>query len=536
MNRKVEVRRILSLIGMAAAALLVARSVNAKPILVMPARMPHVVTVDERFQSYNVEMAEVIGGKFWKPYQSNTGLTRGSSALSSESGGIASQIGKNPNLFEARPPIDLANERLRKLAAALGPAYVRVSGTWANSVYFHDSDAPAPATPPNGFQGVLTRPEWRGVVDFAQAVNARIVTSFAVSQGVRNADGVWTPGQARRFLDYTRSIGGNIAAAEFFNEPDMPAAGDVPAGYDAADFARDLGIFRSFARGTVPKMLIVGPGSVGEGVPDVEIVPPSALLKTADLLAAFPRRVFDIFSYHYYGAVSLRCTPGGLTGTTAGAALSDQWLARADQANTFYESLRDRFEPGRPVWITEMADAACGGDPWASTFLDTFRYLDQHGRLARRGVKVIFHNTLASSEYGLIDQNTLTPRPNYWAALLWRKLMGPAVLDPGPSQRRLYLYAQCLPHRSGGVTLLAINSDRTRTVAIEVPNSSVRYTLTARKLEDTHVLLNGHELKLLPDDQLPSLTGEPITRGRVALAPLSVTFLAITEAGNRSCE
>jgi len=33
------------------------------------------------------------------------------------------------------------NARLRKLAAALGPAYVRVSGTWANSVFFQDTDA-----------------------------------------------------------------------------------------------------------------------------------------------------------------------------------------------------------------------------------------------------------------------------------------------------------------------------------------------------------------------------------------------------------
>lgn len=59
--------------------------------------------------------------------------------------------------------------------------------------------------------------------------------------------------------------------------------------------------------------------------------------------------------------------------------------------------------------------------------------------MAKRGVKVIFHNTLGSSEYGLIDQNTLTPRPNYWGALLWRKLMGPAVLDPSASRSSLYL-------------------------------------------------------------------------------------------------
>lgn len=35
-----------------------------------------------------------------------------------------------------------------------------------------------------------------------------------------------------------------------------------------------------------------------------------------------------------------------------------------------------------------------------------------------RGVKDIMHNTLAASDYGLLDQNTVQPRPNYWVALL----------------------------------------------------------------------------------------------------------------------
>ena len=42
----------------------------------------------------------------------------------------------SPDLYQYRPPIDLSNARLRKLAAALGPAYVRVSGTWANTDLF----------------------------------------------------------------------------------------------------------------------------------------------------------------------------------------------------------------------------------------------------------------------------------------------------------------------------------------------------------------------------------------------------------------
>ena len=157
---------------------------------VAPATMPRVGAVDERYQSYNVEMVEVTGGRFWRPY--------GARADASAASPGATPAGMDPALYRYRPPIDLTNPRLRTLAAALGPAYLRVSGTWANSVYFHDAETPAPATPPPGFGGVLTRAQWSGVVAFARAADARLVTSFATSAGTRDAAGVWTPGQARQ--------------------------------------------------------------------------------------------------------------------------------------------------------------------------------------------------------------------------------------------------------------------------------------------------------------------------------------------------
>jgi hypothetical protein len=61
--------------------------------------------------------------------------------------------------------------------------------------------------------------------------------------------------------------------------------------------------------------------------------------------------------YHFYGGVSKRCgRPGvGMAQTSADAAL------------------RDRFAPGKPLWLTETGETACGGNPWASTFTDTLR-------------------------------------------------------------------------------------------------------------------------------------------------------------------
>jgi hypothetical protein len=534
MNKKTRMELCLSaslaaLVGTG----LVPASPDAQVISVAPANMPRIGTVDERFQSFNIEMVEVTGGRFWKPYGKQVDAILNAQPSARQSG--SNPVGMDPALFQSRPPIDLTNPRLLRLAAALGPAYVRVSGTWANTTYFHDSDSAAPPTPPVGFNGVLTRPQWKGVVEFSHGVDAKIVTSFAISSGTRDAGGVWTPKQAHQFLAYTKSIGGSIAAAEFMNEPNVAAMGGAPKGYDAAAYGRDLALFRPFVEQTAPEMMILGPGSVGEGgsLP----LPAIGVLKSADLLqAAGP--VFDAFSYHFYGGVSKRCASMFATsGTTAGEALSEEWLSRTDRVEAFYAGLRDKFVPGKPLWLTETADAACGGNPWGATFLDSFRYLNQNGSLAQRGVQVIAHNTLASSDYGLLDENTLTPRPNYWAALLWRKLMGRTVLNPGPSPApSLHLYAQCLRDHPGGVALLVINTDRTASQELVVPNPSDRYTLTAKDLLDTTVQLNGTTLRINGDGALPQITGKPIPPGPVRFAPASITFLTIQDARNSSCQ
>jgi hypothetical protein len=519
------------------AALIIALvTANAQPPRLAPASMPRVANVEERFQSYNIEMVEVTGGRFWKPYREIDALLDSQAAARRENGRGATPAGMNPNLYQYRPPIDLANPRLRKLAAALGPAYVRVSGTWANNTWFQDSGAPAPKTPPEGFGGILTREQWKGVVDFARAVNARLVTSFATSTGTRDAAGTWTPAQARALLDYTKAIGGAIAAAEFMNEPTYAEIGGAPKGYDAAAFNRDLRVFIPFLKQASPGTVLLGPGGVGEGVQLGAGGSGLHTISSEDILKA-TGPAFDAFSYHSYSGVSKRCTAmAPIPQPTPDAALTVDQLARAERIEQFYAELRDRFDPGKPLWLTETAEAACGGDSWAATFLDSFRYLDQMGRLARRGVQVHMHNTLASSDYGLLDEDSFAPRPNYWAALLWKKLMGGTVLDPGPSPApALRLYAHCLPGRSGGVTLLAINTGRAESQSIDVPAAAERFTLSAAQLEDRTVQLNGSELRLGAGDALPELAGVATPAGKVSFAPATITFLAIPEARNGSC-
>jgi hypothetical protein len=162
--------------------------------------------------------------------------------------------------------------------------------------------------------------------------------------------------------------------------------------------------------------------------------------------------------------------------------------------------------------------------------------LNQLGTLAKRGVQVVIHNTLAASDYALVDETTLLPRPNYWSALLWRRMMGTTVLDAGASPSpNLHLYAHCLRNQPGGVALLAINADRSASQELNVPTASERYTLTAKELMDNKVKLNGSELKPGSNGDLPQLTGRPQSSGQVTFAPASITFLAIPIAGNANC-
>ena len=490
---------------------------TSDPIYVKLNGLKRLAQVSERYQSFNVEMVEVVGGNFWIPYDKMD-------TTKPITGNVV--VGETRSLYRAVPPIDLYNKKLRMLAAALGPTYMRVSGTWANSTYFQDNDEPKMTTAPAGFKNVLSRKEWKGVIDFSKATKAKLVTSFAISDGVRDKDSIWTPVQAQALANYTKSVGGSFAAAELFNEPTYAAYGGAPKGYTAALFAKDFARFKSFAKSSLPDMLVLGPGSTGEG----GILPPSrmAIIETEELLSANPKPLFDVFSYHYYGGASKRCVPAGVPGSISpDEALSEQWLNKTVKGYNYYKGLRDKYFPGKPIWLTETADAACGGNPWAATFLDCFRYVEQLGKLAKEGVQVVMHNTLSASEYGLLDQDTHEPRPNYWTALLWSRFMGTEVYDAGSSTLGVDLFVHNLKNKRGGRALLIVNTLDTAS-AVSIPSNAEQYMLTANALQTKKIQLNGQDLALSADDQLPVIKGKPVKAGVLQILPHSITFLTFS--------
>lgn len=523
--------RVQAAVGLAGVCLLAIASVAAgqssgatpEPRIsrITVANLPLVRTMDERFQSFQLGFSHLTGGDTWISYENMT----------AEGVRERQYTGDLASVREPRAPTDLSNPRFRQLVSALSPLYIRYGGTTTNTVYFQDNEEPKLEKAPAGYKTVLTRKRWREGLEFAKAVNAKIYTGFSVGHGVRDASGVWTPVHAKAWLDYNRSIGGEIYAAEMFNEPNMEGHSErLGKDYGAPSFARDYAVFEEYVRKSDPRIKLVGPSDVETGGGSMAGLP-----DTEAYLLAEPRPKFDILSYHFYPAIAERCagkdSPRGINVENA---LSEEYLARQDAPFLKRKALRDRLAPGAPIWNTETGGAACGGTRWQTSFLDTFRFIDTQARLAKLGMDAIFTHAILSGSNGVIDEKTFMPNADYWAALLWRKLVGTQVLDAGPIRPGLHVYAHCLRGTRGGVTVMAINLEASP-AKLQGTGPAEVYALTSTDLMSKAVLLNGRPLALGADDSLPAITPVKQAQGQVALAGHSVNFIAFPAAANRHC-
>lgn len=484
-------------------------------VVISPESLVKINEMDPRFQSYNVEMTEVTGGTFWKEYTQEQidGTAEFKACENME------------DMMQLYDPIDLKNKRLRTLAKELGPVYMRVSGSWASGTYY-DFDGSINGEIPKGFTAVLTKEQWIETLEFAKAVDAKILVSLANTDGVHNPDGTWNPSQAKLLWDLSIEYGVPIAAAEFMNEPNTVTIGGAPKGYTPEDFSRDQDLFFKFIRENYPETILVGPSSCADKMEEDSIEIPLKFYSTDELIKNNEEKP-DVFSYHFYYGLSER---GAMMGGhwDPKDALTEKYLQSPDKACEYYGKIRDKYIPNAPMWVTETADAGCGGNTWGATFLDTFRYVDQMGRFNKNAKGILFHNTFASSAYGLLDANTHLPRPNYWAALLWARLVGTTVYETNePIREGVHLYAHSRKDNKEGYVYILVNNSKTEKVSMELPSKAERYTLSATKLRSQEVLLNGKLLAIEGEDTLPEL--EPVIEenGVIELDPMTITFIVL---------
>ena len=477
--------------------------------------------------SYNVEMTEVTGGTFWRAY--TEAQIEGTEQVPPPdfSKGLAS-------MHQWYDPIDTTNDRLIKLAKALGKCWVRVSGTWATKTYY-DFDGKGEA--PEGYQNRLTKEQWINLLDFVRRVDGKLLISVANCEGLHSAEEPWNPAQAEQIFALSKEHGVPISAVEFTNEPNMMEMTGFPKGYTAEHFRRDQDLFHKWVRENYPDCIVVGPctcdpealsggkeSSGATGIADV-----MKCCTTGELLDGCTEKI-DVFSYHYYNGVSERMAamiPSAFT--PAEGAMSEEYLGMASYCAQSFVPYRDKYCPGAEMWVTESGDAGAGGHTWASTYLEVPRTLNEFGSFATVTNGIIFHNTLASSDYGYLKHGSFLPRPSYFAALLWNTLMGTTVYASGePIRVGAHVYAHSRKDGKPGVCYLVINNSWTDTTTVELRCDAEVYSLTGNgKMRSRTMLLNGQELALGEGDSLPALSPTKVKAGALEIVPGGCTFIVV---------
>lgn len=479
--------------------------------------------------SYNIEFAEVTGGTFWKAY--TPGQVAGTEQFYVEptTEGVAAMY---KDLMQVYPPIDLYNEKLRKLTRDIGPAWVRVSGTWATKTYY-DFDGTTGGKAPEGYLNVLTKEQWIGVLDFVKATGTKLIVSVSNCPGLHSAHEPWTPVEAQKLFGLSKEYGVPISAAEFTNEPNLLEDTGFPKGYTPADYRRDQDLFFTWLKENYPDCIAVGPSSTGGDIAmgkggGVERIAANTC-KCDDLMDG-TKVPLDVFSYHYYNGGSERlASVVPEMHWDASEALTEDYLAMASNFAKTYAPLRDKYVPGAEMWVTESGDAGGGGDTWASTYLDVPRTLNELGSFSTISSGVIFHNTLASSDYGFLKKQVFDPRPNYFAVVLWNRIMGTTVYDSNePIREGAHVYAHSRKDGKDGVAYLVINNSNEETT-VELPKDAEVYALGGEggKLRSTVMTLNGNPLVLGEENALPDLSPVTLKAGVASVAPGGCTFFVL---------
>ena len=508
----------------------------AEFIKLTPDTLQELRTVNPMLISYNVEMTEVTGGTFWKAY--TDAQIDGTEQVPPPdfSKGIAA-------MHQWYDPIDTTNPRLIKLAKELGSCWVRVSGTWATRTYY-DFDGTGM---PEGYNTHLRKEQWLNLLNFVKAVNGKLLISVANCDGLHSHDEPWHPEQAEKIFSLSKEYGCPIEAVEFVNEPNMLSVTGFPKDYTAEDFRRDQDIFHKWVRQNYPECIIVGPSDTDPdamavdawgnpqpwaaaegGLDSAGIAAVMSYCNTAALMDGCTEKL-DVFSYHYYNGISERMAPMMPSAYTPfEGCLSEGYLGMAGTSAMAFSSYRDKYCPGGEMWVTESGDAGAGGHTWASTYAEVLRTLNELGAFATVTNGVIFHNTLASSDYGWLKHGTFVPRPSYFSVLLWKKLMGNTVYASGEALREgAHVFCHDRADGQEGKAYLVINNSWTDATTVELPKEATVYALTGTTgMRSRTMSLNGRELVLGENDELPELTGVTVS-GTVELPAYGCAFYVV---------
>jgi hypothetical protein len=464
-------------------------------------------------------------------------------------------LGVNLDAASLHNRVDLADPYLRTVTRALwaaanttAPLVLRVGGTAANAAVYVPDGAGAAST-------VVSDATLAGLQDFAAAVGATI-NPFGLPYQT-GADGRWAAGLNASAL-WAHVGSANLTA---FGGWSLGNEIQGDAGFNNTRYNEDyVERFLPAVAALAPAWARAAYGPSAPGFPGEPVEGPFAAAAGAALAGAGGALSFHAYSFK-------NCS--------LPVFLDKAGMERMAYYYGAWGALRDAFAPGVPLYLEEFATAAGGGcDGLSNTFASGFWWVHALGLAAGAGVARVTRQDLVGwsfntgpSHYPLVGPpgwvnrsagGAPTPHPDWYTMLLWRQVVGTAVLgvavSPSPPDVNdtVAVHAFCTARGfaaapPGAVTLVFFNVHPTDAVAVVVAGGvpavpRVEFILTPPGGNATAdgVELNGGPWAVGPDGALPALPvpGHAVSDPTVPLAlpPLSYGFVVLADAAAPACE
>ena len=413
---------------------------------------------------------------------------------------------------------DLEASDVRALAAAVAPAYLRLSGGMADSLGFHaprsnqgrdivDDGATVAnrhnnqnqlrkhghcvgtdcgncdlANSPGGAPAVALGPPtsyfnlsaWRRINAFAANVGLDVLYGLN-SRARARTDTVWDGRFGmKELIEWTAAQPISdypVVGYELGNEPDLFCRSNttVPPALMARDFVALRARLDEVGAAHGRSYLLLGPdtAAIGSHITNSTTGNPGALYQyyfsqwadniTKTGAAGSPSAPVEEITFHQYYFK-------GPTADKSGAqfinvTILDSLLPKINIAVSHANASKHGASLG------ETASAYDGGAPGLSnSYAAIFGWVDKLGLSARSGLRRVMHQQLccAGDGYNLLQNRGHTPTAGYWATLLWKRLMGSRVLGVKgdlAQGRTLRAYAHCA-NNGTGIALAVVNVAR----------------------------------------------------------------------------
>eukprot|EP00051_Salpingoeca_urceolata_P028809 m.488122 g.488122 ORF g.488122 m.488122 type:complete len:583 (-) comp25560_c0_seq1:126-1874(-) len=439
--------------------------------------------------------------------------------------------------------VNLNNTYLQYMAQQLSPAILRVGGS-GGDVLTYDvpagtasacvpstscPNAAAPDASSDGTMCCLNQSTWAALCNFATNTNAKLV--FALNRHL-DLNGPEVTGLLHDAIARKCPIWG----FELGNEYGVPV--------DGGNFGDLYKLVCKLWPDEATRPVLIGPDA------DQNQHPGEQIGQFLNALAA-QNVPLHAATYHWYVQVDSTSQPAKVLDTLA------------PYATSFRDGiLGSKLAGATQVWMGETGGHSGGGRPGATDSVASGQwYLDSLGMLATLNHSVHCRQDLFGANYGLLDYSsfragedgtTLSPRPDFFTTLVFKKAVGQVVLPAavtvvpgeGDSVRGYAFCAAAGRYGAGAVAVVAINpSPATVNVSFaglgdaSQPRLDFGFGAPPGGEAGSILLLNGKPLQLTSDRKVPPLDPANSTVGaQLTLATGTYGIFVFPNAGFAACQ